>query len=403
MILSAIATVGVFVFDTAYKFVHAAAVKLVGVAVAEMMERRRSPPPEQPELSIVAESHLSASTRDRALLRMRLGATNERHPEFRDLKAAIHASCEEDGGGEEKEEEGETEEGGGEEEKGGTGEGGGEEEKRGEEEEEKRGKGEEEEKEEEEEEVDALQKEVAEALSESSRMAREDLQATTTSANDLRNALQSMRAKLAAADEAEGKSDMKRELLDELEALAEADIGAATLCDDQSVGMVGLHALMASRFRDQCEHAEREMKQINDKDDKDLAEILRSEPGEDLSERSVEQLIAAIEAEREEEGRTLQALVRQATEDTAAAKSREQGYEERYIAAECSLTDEQKDEVEDKKTCDAVLSELREFVNRAPALLQEIGEVKRAVVAVTKRKDELVPRERELKEELENL
>lgn len=385
MILSAIAFVAVFVFDTAFKFVHAAAVKLVRVAVAEMMERRRSAPPVQPKLSIVAESHLSASTRDRALLRKRLQATNERHPEFRDLTAATHASCKEDGEGDEKEKEGEVEEGGGEAEEGeGKEEEGGEEEG-------------------EEEEVDALLKEVAEALSESSRMARGDLQASKTSAHDLRNALQSMREKLAAADEAEGKSDMKRELLEELKALAEVDIGAATLCDDQTAGMVELHALMASRFRDQCEHAEREAKKINDKADKDLAEILRSEPGEDLSERSVEQLIAAIEAEREEESRTLQALVRQSAEDTAAAKSREQGYGERYIAAECSLKSEQKSEMVDKKTCDAVLSELREFINRAPALLQEIGEVKRAVVAARKKKDELVSRERELKEELKNL
>ena len=150
---------------------------------------------------------------------------------------------------------------------------------------------------------------------------------------------------------------------------------------------------MANRFRDQCEHANREAKKV--------AAILLSKPDEDLAERSAEQLMAAIEAEREEEGRTLQALVRQATEDIAAAKNRVHGYEERYAAAERSIRDEQKREVEEKKNRDTVLRELREFVNRAPALLQDIGEARRAVAAARKKKNELVLRERELKEELD--
>lgn len=359
-------------FGAAVKFVLCAAAKFALDVAAKVMGWLRSPPTERsklsnPKLSTVAESHLSASNGDRALLRKRFQATNERHPELRGLMDANYVSCLGEGVGGEWEEEGGAEEGRVEEKL--------------------------------EEEVDVLQKKVVGALVESRRLAREDLQTTKTSENDLRNALRSMRESLAATDE----SYVEQELLEEIEAFAEADIGAVTLRDDGSVGMVELHALMANRFRDQREQAEREAKTIKDKADKDLAEILRCRPGEDLSGRSVGQVIATIEAEREGEGRTLQAFVRQAKEDTAATKSRQQGYSDRYTAAERSLRDEQRREVEDKKTCDAVLGTVREFVNRAPALLQDIGEIKRAVAAAKEKKNELIPKERKLKKELEKL
>eukprot|EP00904_Undaria_pinnatifida_P000916 jgi/Undpi1/10825/HiC_scaffold_3.g01354.m1 len=340
--------------------------------------------PVRDKLAVVAESHLSTSRADRALLRESLRVLSERHPHLRDLTAAYNATSEVEG--EEGQEDGREEE---EEEEEGRGGGKGKEAK---------GEGG---NMEEEEDVKVLENELAEAFVESRRLAREDLIGTRTSSSDLHNALQTMREKLAVADEPEIILEMQKEFLEEMEALAETDISVAKMFGGSSVGMVELLALMAKSFGEQREKSNREATKIKDEANKQLAAILQSKPGKGLpAESTVEQLIAAIKVKRREEARDLQTFVRQAAEEIAASEGRVQDYRDRCAAATRSLEAEKKYQFEFKKKDDAVLDEMREYVSRAPALIHDIGEANSAIAAAKKHFHILVRKERKLTSEL---
>lgn len=316
-----------------------AGIFLIAVCAAKNIARRSAE--QRRKRAAIGESHLFAAEDERNTLRAQLKDMREKHPELGELAAAEHAATEN--------------------------------------------------------EADEIERRVSEAFISSRTLSAEETRAVNVADAENRAVLASMHPKLAAADSAEGKAEMEKELLRELEALAEAGVGAAALPDGPR-GVVDLCTAMTNYYQEKRKRDEHQAATIKEQCELEEAAALETAPGYDMAEENVAQQFEELEAERLNNSRTLQAHNEETSKRIAAARLRVRKADEQNAALERQLEIERDAE---KNHYKKTFAELKDYIEKAPGLLKTIDETKLAIDNAQRREMECACAEENLKREFE--
>lgn len=286
------------------------------------------------------ESHGMSTGRERRLLKEKLGDMRDSHPALRELVAAENATSEDQ--------------------------------------------------------AKEIEIRVGEEMVERSRRAKEEEARTADASQSYHQAMMKlMYAKLASADTTEGKEAMEKELLEELIALKPIDFDASIL-PDGSVGVIDLCASITKHQLEQCKRDEQKKVAISEQGKRDVAAVFRAgvDSG-DVTEEDLKKRTEELKDEMRELSRGVEGSIKNTTEKTIEGRAKKQEIMGSVEELKGVIKAEQEAEEEEKKRDAVKAAELKEYVEKAPALFKEIDDTRRAIEEAKRQIEEFALEEKD--------